>query len=516
MSPIFDEQGLGPKIKSGADSDDCYFDCEECSLMASMLRNSVVNTTAGILSMFMGFICSIIVARTLGVEGTGIVAYALWFMTVATIVSDYGMPQATLRFIARDVSSDQPYSALLQTLLSRFVVTTAIMAVGIGAYSLWLAGTNDAHGSLVWLATIVLFLSYAYSTISICAAQGLGQFDRVARMTLTGCVLQFFSVLGGAWLFGPVGAILGHATRHLPQALDFRNYLGQTAERVREIPADVKLYARNNWISGSVFALFGARIELALIGFFFSIVQVGYYSIGLTMSGMIAQLAVFILAFVVPQFGAMHDNADDAAFAGAFEETIRWLGIVVAPIAIGGASVANELIPAVFGEDFAPAVWPAVILLAFAIAQALASVISRAILAKNRSSDELRMMLVWCGVTTVSLLITVPSYGQLGAAWVRGVASILLLLMLSIYCYRVLQLRLPVLSLMKSTLAAAICGATAMFILTIISGLIGLLIAVSAAAPVYFLSLFLLKAVTWSEIRPLIDGLKTRVGPSKG
>ncbi|MEP5624743.1 MAG: oligosaccharide flippase family protein, partial [Hyphomicrobiales bacterium] len=90
--------------------------------MASMLRMSVVNTSAGMLSMLAGFICSIIVARVLGVEGTGLVAYALWFMTVATIVSDNGMPQAALRFIKRDVTEKLLYSVLFQKLFRRFVV----------------------------------------------------------------------------------------------------------------------------------------------------------------------------------------------------------------------------------------------------------------------------------------------------------------------------------------------------------------------------------------------------------
>ncbi|MEP3046778.1 MAG: oligosaccharide flippase family protein [Roseibium sp.] len=483
--------------------------------MASMLRMSVVNTSAGMLSMLAGFICSIIVARVLGVEGTGLVAYALWFMTVATIVSDNGMPQAALRFIKRDVTEKLLYSVLFQKLFRRFVVTTSLMAVGILGYSLWLASQGNSSGSYVWLVTVFLFLSYAYSTMGIAAAQGLGQFDRAAQMTFIGCLVQPFCVLAGALILGPAGAIIGHAIRHLPQALDLRRYVKCVPADNQPISADIRRYARNNWFSGSVLALFGARIELAIIGFFFSISQVGYYSIGLTMTGMVAQLSLFIVAFVVPQFGALHDQADDVAFADAFEKTIRWLSIIIAPIAIGGAAIAPELIPLVFGSDFEPAVMPAIILLVFSITHALASVISRAILAKNRSADELRMTLVWCGITIVTLLLIVPSYGQIGAAWVRAGANVLLFTILGVYCIRVLKLRFPFFALIKCILAASLCAAAATYVLSAISGTIGLLLAVSVAAPVYLSALLLFQTVPKSEIAPMIEEIRSRLKPDK-
>ena len=56
-----------------------------------MLGSSLVNTVAGLLSLLAGLASSIVVARLLGVEGAGAVAYALWIMTAATLASDLGM-----------------------------------------------------------------------------------------------------------------------------------------------------------------------------------------------------------------------------------------------------------------------------------------------------------------------------------------------------------------------------------------------------------------------------------------
>jgi O-antigen/teichoic acid export membrane protein len=67
-----------------------------------MLGSSLVNTVAGLLSLLAGLASSIVVARLLGVEGAGAVAYALWIMTAATLASDLGIPQALLRFAAQE------------------------------------------------------------------------------------------------------------------------------------------------------------------------------------------------------------------------------------------------------------------------------------------------------------------------------------------------------------------------------------------------------------------------------
>ena len=53
----------------------------------SFVRNSVVNAVAGIFTTLGGFLGTILVARLLGVSGTGIVAFATWAVTIAVMVA---------------------------------------------------------------------------------------------------------------------------------------------------------------------------------------------------------------------------------------------------------------------------------------------------------------------------------------------------------------------------------------------------------------------------------------------
>jgi O-antigen/teichoic acid export membrane protein len=465
----------------------------------SVVSSSLINTFAGMISLAAGFTSSVIVARLLGVEGSGIIAYALWIMTLATLVSDFGMPQATLRFIAGNAGADGMRSLLFTALTKRFVATTSLMAIGILGYSLWLYTHDYVESALVTAAISGLFLSYAYSTMSLGAAYGLGQFGEAAARTLIGCVVQPIAIFIGALLIGPPGAILGHAARHLPQALGIRKYLGRGPAPGSLITSPMRKYARDNWLSGGLSAILESRVELAIIGLSFSLVDVGYYAVGMTMTGMVTQLSIFLLASLVPYFGSLHDRDDVPSLTVAYQRTLRWLGIVLAPICFGGAAISSVLIPTLFGQKFEPAADIAEVLLAFSFATALISVPARMMLARERSAEVLRLSALWGGVSIVLMLVVVPYFGGLGAAYTKGAISVLYLISFLWYCQRRLAIPFIPMDIVKIVAAGLLTGVTAEFCLSWAPGLVGMMLGIAAGAVVYPTSILLFSVIPADE-----------------
>jgi len=461
----------------------------------SVLSASLINTAAGSLSLAAGFGSSVIVARLLGVEGAGIVAYALWIMTVATLLSDFGMPQAALRFIAGDVEAGDSRSKLFTALTNRFVVTTGIMAAGILGYALWLYMDNEGGSALVWAATTALFLSYAYSTMATGAAHGLGQFRRAADRTTIGGIVQPIAILAGALLIGPAGAILGHAARHLPQGLALRRYLSKAPLSASHIAPAMKTYARHNWLSSLAYIL-GSRVELAIIGWSFSIVAVGYYAIGITMVSLVIQLSMFLAASLVPYFGVLHDGNDIESLTVGYQRSLRWLGLALSPICFGGAAIAPVLIPSLFGAQFEPGVDAAEVLLVFSFAVALAAVPERMMLARERSLGVLKLSILWGGVSVALMLAIVPHFAGLGAAWVKGVIAIAALVSLLWYCHRRLAIPCIPMDLVKIVAAGLLAGLAARLCIYWMPGLGGMVLGIAAGAVVYPASVLLFSALS--------------------
>ena len=69
------------------------------SRAGQFVRNSWFGTIAGASTAFTSFFSSVVIAHILGVASTGIVAYALWLVTVAATVIDLGAQASLARYL---------------------------------------------------------------------------------------------------------------------------------------------------------------------------------------------------------------------------------------------------------------------------------------------------------------------------------------------------------------------------------------------------------------------------------
>lgn len=482
--------------------------------MQSMLSSSLLNTAAGLLSLIAALGSSVLVARLLGVEGAGIVAYALWIMSLATLASGLGIPNTILRFIARTDGGPEGGGGLVNILTRKFALSTGIVAIGFCAYAAWLLLKGKGGDGLLWMAITVLFLSYAYSTLSLAAAEGLGRFRESTFYSAAGSLIQPFSVLVGGLLLGPAGAIFGYALRHAPQALSLLRYTKKTSLAPAFVTPDMRRYGRDSWLSGGLAEILSSRIELLLIGLFFTLSDVGFYSVGLTMSGMVIQVALFLVATLVPYLGHHYDQGDREALTRVFNRSLLGMTVVLAPISLGGAAIAPVLIPSLFGAEFTPAISVSVVLLLFCLFQALEYVPARLLLATERSSESLRLSIIRGLISVILLMLVVPRYGGEGAAWAKGVVSIGTMVFYAIFCQRVLGVPFRLSGLVKVIIAATLCAVTARVCIGWMPSLSGMVLGVFAGALVYGAGLLALNAIPAEDRAMIADWAASRLPES--
>ncbi|MBP1848648.1 lipopolysaccharide biosynthesis protein [Rhizobium halophytocola] len=462
--------------------------------MQSMLSSSLLNTAAGLLSLFAGLASSIVVARLLGVEGSGIVAYALWLMTIGVQVSGLGLTQALLRFIGR--GDDEGGGAALVNAVSRpFALSTGLLSLIGLAYAvlLWQRGRID--DSVIWIGNIVLFAAYGFSTMSLAAAEGLGRFRESTAFAAVGCLIQPFAVLAGGLILGPAGAIFGHVARHLPQALALYRYRAPRSVPSAPITPEMRVYARDNWVSSALSAILTSRVELAIIGFYLTLLDVGYYAVGATMSGMVLQVGLYLAATLVPYLGYHHDRGDHVTLVRVFNRSLLGLTVLIAPIAFGGAAIAPVLIPTLFGASFTPAVHVAVVLLIASLPLAINIAPARLLLATRRSGVTLRVTIVSGLFTVAAIFSIVPVFGGEGAAWIKGGMSFVTLIFYLWYCRRRLDIAVDVASLLKVCVAAGLCAAAAFGTMRLVDGLPGMILGILIGGVIYPMALIALGAL---------------------
>lgn len=473
--------------------------------MANLLTASVISTASGVVSLAFGFAANVIGARLLGVDGTGLLAFAVWFGSTAATVAGLGIQNTLLRYMGA-ASEPAAANALARKLLKPYSLGALAATLGMLGWAgyQWEQGASEL--AAVWCATAVFYLVFAYSSISLGAARGIRDFAGSARQILQGCFVQLPAVALGAYFLGPAGAILGQMTRYLPSAFALRKYVRGPARPVSVTPA-MRGFGLNTWFSATIGIFIWTRIEFVFLAYNHELADVGYFAVGMTLAGLVIQLPEQMSNALLPYFGRHHDANDVVQLERSYARANRWVALFVMPICFGGAVVLPELLPLLFGTEFAGAVPSATILLATASITAMTILPSAMISAREHSSFFSWATPVLAIAMIGTLALVVPSGGAVGAAIVRAGIHSLWLVMLTTYCWRRLSMPAPVLDLVKIAISAALCALVAGLVLQVIDGLVGLLIAISAAALAYPVALRITSSIPAGDVETLSNNL---------
>jgi hypothetical protein len=102
-------------------------------------RNSVFGTLAGGLIALGGVIANIIVAQCLGVENTGVVAFALWVALVTAAIVDLGFQATLARYLPELIAAGREREAqrLSGALLRPLSLCCGIALSAFAGYAIW-------------------------------------------------------------------------------------------------------------------------------------------------------------------------------------------------------------------------------------------------------------------------------------------------------------------------------------------------------------------------------------------
>ncbi|MFC6654984.1 polysaccharide biosynthesis C-terminal domain-containing protein [Roseibium salinum] len=472
--------------------------------MQSLFQASIINTFSGIASMAAGFGSTVLVARLLGAEGTGLTAFALWLVFSAYALADRGIPATVLRYVGQRNGKENTEQDLVRQLYPKFIWPVLLLTVAFAAYSFW-HSDNPVDGSTgFWLVTSLLFVTYCHSQLAIAADHGRGDYVGPATKVVIGCLLQLPVIAVGAYYFGAAGAMAGHFARHVPQSLAIVRHLKHGSSLDTPVNKQIIRYSRNSWISSTLTVLVRTRVEFIFIGVFFSLTEVGYFAAAITFSSLIFQLALAMTAGLSARFARLREAGELERMGNTYQRALRWMALLLFPVSFGGAAVIQEILPMV-GDEFRPAVATASVLIALAFAQCLVSLPLSMMLAHERDKTVMIMNAVSAAVLLVLNLAIIPSFSGFGAAWVKSIVAFAGFSWALWYCQTRLGLVPGIRSLFGLAASAGTCAGVAWLVLVEVQGLPGLLSAIAAGALIYLLGIRLTGAMLPDDV----DSLRT-------
>lgn len=330
--------------------------------MSTLAKNTAFLTGASILQKVVAFGYFAFLARSLGIENTGVYFLTLATVTSVAVFADLGVTSVLIR----DVAADRPRASeiLRKTLgVKWFAILLAVLVAAVFPTAL---GFDGSDVSLIWLA-IPLMIADSLSLTFYGVLRGveelryesLGIFVGQSLSSLVGLLvlLSPFSSLplliialstGSIWnaIFSAVQVVRRFGIRSLVPTL----------KDVRPV-----LIAAFPFFLGAVFVKIYSYVDSFTLKMVIGDAAVGLYSVAYKLTYAFQFLPLAFIGALYPRFASVAQ--DPVALKKTFLDAEWYLALLVAPIVFGIMALAPELIHAVYGAKYAGSMVPLMILI---------------------------------------------------------------------------------------------------------------------------------------------------------
>lgn len=387
---------------------------------ASIARNSLARFMAGGALLIFSLVSGAITARVLGPAGKGALSALLFLGDVLVFYAcTLGLGEAAIILLGRRESTleDSLSASLLPLLGSSLVGAGVLFLISIPAQ--W-----QGIISAVFVECIVLMFA-VYLSLFTAALNAKERFVATSRIT----VLVAGSIAAGTWLLVGIFEleILGAV---LASLLGTVLGLIATVREVRKLGISIRPTWRPAFVPTALRYGVPIQVSYLLIAMSQRLDQLivysvageaagGRYAIAITVGGVVvfAQYALSTAAF--PRL-AYADPETAALLTAQVSRLGLACGLIVGAVLL---AMIPFLIPLIFGQPYAPAVLPALILVIEGIVWSQLWILARAAAARGRTKLKLQSFGLTVLVLLVVDLILIPPFGLAGAAVASLIAA---------------------------------------------------------------------------------------------
>jgi len=469
--------------------------------MDSISRNAVyaIGTQLATAAFTAGV--TIYLVRALGPDGYGVFALALSIGAILILPSDFGISQATARFIAELRDDRTAASAIYADAFRLRLMGSMVVAVALVASAGLIA---DAYGQpqLAWAVRGVALAVFGQSLLmlnnGVLTALGrLGIYFRivVSESAIEAAATVALVLLGG----GAAGAAFGRAAGYLAGGLiavvAVVRLLGVGARR-RGLRLESGYGRRLMGYAGALFIVDGAftlfeQIDIILIAAYLDASAVGLFQAPLRLATFLHYPGLAIASAVAPRLARGRGTEPNVA---AFETALRLIVVVQLGLAAGTLAWASPIVEVALGPEYRGSVETLRVLAPYVVLSGIAPLVSLGATYLGEARRRVPIAILTVLVNLAVDIILIPRIGIVAGAIGTTLAFALYVPAHLWICQRMLSIDMRGLGLtaFRALLAAgALAGVLAIIGTSTLSGLqwvAGLVLAPLAFGAVLLLS----------------------------
>jgi O-antigen/teichoic acid export membrane protein len=380
--------------------------------LVSVERDGASLFAARITVRLVGFLSVIYFARSLGAAALGIYFTFRSVVSVLTLLSYLGLPDATVKRLSQEETADARAPYLTAALLVAAVTFAIVSAVVV-----FFGGQLVSYIELeMAVPLVVLFVGLGTSRgILFGALRGEDQISSTAGLETLGTLSRVaFSVLFLHLGYGVIGLVYGGAVSMvLTTLLAFYLVDAGLARPTRRAIRRLVDFARYT-VGMNVSHLTYTWADTMVLAFFASKAAVGIYETSWRLTGISLIGAQAIGLTLVPAVTRWHERGDMTGIERTFAKGIGYAIALVLPAVIGVAVLGEELLLVLYGFETGATVL--FVLMVGQLAQAVKYITENVLVGIDRPQAVFRTNIVSVVANVGLNFALIPTFGMLGAA----------------------------------------------------------------------------------------------------
>jgi O-antigen/teichoic acid export membrane protein len=367
------------------------------------------------------FATSIVVARTLGVEGKGIYVLVLTVSSLLILGLNLGISGAFTYYTASQQfrPSDLFGFAVLLTLVISIIGGGLFwLAFRLFLQNTFLVGTLPSQIILV-LISLPISLLMTYLASILLGLQQIVDYNAINLVNYgTNLLFQILSALLGGMVIGAILAWLASSVMALLVTLYLcRHFAALNLRSLRNIVRPAFSYGAKNYIA-NLLTFFNYRLDSFLVNFISGPFSVGLYTTGVTMAELLWYIPNSLSGALFPKVSNLEKNVATRITAQSCRQTL----LVSLPLSVLFGAAGVYMIPFFYGAAFTPSVAPFLWLLPGILSMGVNKILSANLSGRGKPQYATYTSGITVIATIILDLTLIPTLGIVGAAIASSIA----------------------------------------------------------------------------------------------
>ena len=331
---------------------------DRAGLQDRAMRGATWTLIHVVVSLPVAFVANLLVARQLGVESYGRLAFLMTFMEVAGGIVSMGLGIGLLQFGSRAHAGgrhDDVRRLLSASQGFRLLVVAPLLTIGVFLVA------DVSPGLLLSAVVVGIWMPAALDGAQFCITIE-GRSDLGAKIAMVTSLVIQVAVVATAYLVGTSDAVW--LARLAVTGLMMLVYVAVASPGYRAavlrpslprgFPPGFWRFALPTGLAGIIGTLALTRTEVFFLTWFSTPAAVGVFALAFGLSNHIFAPAEAMVGPLVPAVSGLHE-VDEGSLLAAFQRVLRASAVGIALACVGGLPALALLIPVLYGADYADA-----------------------------------------------------------------------------------------------------------------------------------------------------------------